>query len=59
MPLEGAGSAVGASVRRRFAQLLAVDIAAAMAAQMRNSTGHGHWDGMKRWIEAIEPDFMN
>ena len=40
-------------------QLIPEDIAAAMAAQMRNSTGHGHWDGMKRWIEAIEPDFMN
>ncbi len=40
-------------------QLIPEEIASQMAAQARAATSHGHWDGMKRWIEAVEPDFKD
>ena len=40
-------------------QLIPEEIASEMAAQSRAMTSHGHWDGMKRWIEAVEPDYKD
>ena len=40
-------------------QLIPEDIAAAMGNQARESKNDAHFDGMKRWIDAIEPDYVN
>ena len=40
-------------------QLIPEDVAARMGALARQATSHEHWDGMKRWIDAVEPDYRN
>ena len=40
-------------------QLIPEDIAAEMGRLARESKNHGHWDGMKRWMDAAEPDYLN
>ncbi len=40
-------------------QLIPEHIAAAMGEGARGATPDGHWGGMKRWIEAVEPDCLD
>ena len=39
--------------------LIPEEIAAQMGAMSRQSTSHGHWGGMKRWMDAVEPDYRD
>jgi ribulose-5-phosphate 4-epimerase/fuculose-1-phosphate aldolase len=40
-------------------QLIPEDIATAMGDSARESRHRGHWDGMKRWMDAAEPDYRD
>ena len=40
-------------------QLIPEDIAAEMGANAREGHDDAHFDGMKRWIDEIEPDYVN
>jgi ribulose-5-phosphate 4-epimerase/fuculose-1-phosphate aldolase len=40
-------------------QLIPEDVAIESSRQARAAVDHGHWGGLKRWVEAKEPDFAN
>ncbi|MEJ2132555.1 MAG: class II aldolase/adducin family protein, partial [Gammaproteobacteria bacterium] len=39
--------------------LIPEDIAAQMGANAREGHNSAHFEGMKRWLDAIEPDYIN
>lgn len=40
-------------------QLIPEDIAAEMGARAREGHNEEHFEGMKRWLDAVEPDYVN
>ena len=40
-------------------QLIPEDVAAEIGRLAREGRNSGHWDGFKRWLDAVEPDYVN